>query len=57
MSQPLIPLSASGVASKAIVSVNAGHTLSINAENLPSDWLHVFIILLNNSHLSVLVLN
>jgi len=42
---------------KAIVSVYAGHTLSINADDFPNDWLYTFIILLNNSHLSVFVLN
>jgi len=39
------------------VSLYAGHTLSINSDNLPGEWLYKFIILLNNSHLSHFVLN
>jgi len=39
------------------VSLYAGHTLSINSDNLSSEWLYKFIILLNNSHSSVFVLN
>jgi len=38
----------------AIVSLCAGHTLSINSDNLPNEWLYKFIFLLNNSHSSVL---